>query len=405
MIKKLRVKFITLSMLTLFVLLSVILTSVNVLNYYAVIAEATDTLSLRANNRGVFPDFDNNDKPRDMSPETPYESRYFSVLLNENGDILQTNTGKIKAVDSGQAITYAEQVLKKDADSGFVNSYRFLRYSENNKTRILFLDCGRKLNAFYTFLYISIGIALVGYALFFFVILFFSGRIIRPVQESYEKQKRFITDAGHEIKTPLTIIQADADVLEMDVGENEWLADIQKQAKRLSGLTNDLVYLSRMEEAQDTMQMIEFPFSDVVSEAAASFQSLAQTQGKTFLCEVPPMLSFTGNEKAIHQLVSLLLDNALKYSPDNGTVSLTVEKQNKALQLSVFNTTADFIAKEQLSLLFERFYRTDPSRNSQTGGYGIGLSVAKAIVSAHNGKIQAKTEDGYSLKVIVTLPI
>ena len=254
-------------------------------------------------------------------------------------------------------------------------------------------------------MYISIGIALVGYALFFFVILFFSGRIIRPVQESYEKQKRFITDAGHEIKTPLTIIQADADVLEMDVGENEWLADIQKQAKRLSGLTNDLVYLSRMEEAQDTMQMIEFPFSDVVSEAAASFQSLAQTQGKTFLCEVPPMLSFTGNEKAIHQLVSLLLDNALKYSPDNGTVSLTVEKQNKALQLSVFNTTADFIAKEQLSLLFERFYRTDPSRNSQTGGYGIGLSVAKAIVSAHNGKIQAKTEDGYSLKVIVTLPI
>ncbi|MFQ9800920.1 MAG: sensor histidine kinase [Clostridia bacterium] len=184
--------------------------------------------------------------------------------------------------------------------------------------------------------------------------------------ESYEKQKQFITDAGHEIKTPLTIIKADTDVLEMDFGENEWLSDIRKQTVRLTSLTNDLVYLSRMEEAGDSMAMIEFPFSDVVGEAAASFQALAQTQGKEFQCDIQPMLSLNGNEKAIQQLVGILLDNALKYSPKNGMVSLKVWKQNRAVYLSVLNTTESPVQKDKLDLLFERFYRTDTSRNSQT---------------------------------------
>ena len=153
------------------------------------------------------------------------------------------------------------------------------------------------------------------------------------------------------------------------------------------------------------MQMIEFPFSDVVTETASSFQSLAQTQEKDFQCQIQPMLTLRGNEKAIGQLVSILLDNALKYSPVNGTVSLSVEKQNRTLYLIVYNTTVNEIVKENLPLLFDRFYRTDPSRNSQTGGYGIGLSVAKAIVTAHNGKIQATTEDGHSLQITAVFPI
>lgn len=152
------------------------------------------------------------------------------------------------------------------------------------------------------------------------------------------------------------------------------------------------------------MQMIEFPVSDIVSETAASFQSVAQTQEKTISCRIQSMVSFTGNEKAIRQLVSILLDNAIKYSPKGGSISVVLEKQKKALVLSVYNSTDYFIPKEKLSLLFERFYRLDPSRSSQSGGYGIGLSVAKAIVAAHNGKIRAKTQDGYSLEITVSLP-
>ena len=191
----------------------------------------------------------------------------------------------------------------------------------------------------------------------------------------------------------------------MDLGENEWLEDIQKQTQRLSALTNELVFLARMEESEAPISMIDFPFSETVSESASSFQALAQTQNKDFQCEIQPLLSLRGDERAIQQLVSILLDNALKYSPEGGTVRLTAQKQNKVLLLSVANTTENEISKEYLSLLFERFYRTDPSRSAQTGGCGIGLSVAKAIVEAHKGKIQAKTEDGHSLCITASFPI
>ncbi|MBC8543409.1 sensor histidine kinase [Bianquea renquensis] len=405
MIRKLRIKFIALSMAALFVLLAIILTSMNVINYRTVVAEADTTLLLLAKNGGVFPDFDGskkNDLPRDMSPETPYETRYFFVLLDGNGNVIQANTSRIKSIDTKQAIEYATQVLSDGKQDGFIDDYRYVTYAEENRIRITFLNCEQKLKFFYSFLMTSLWIALTGYLLFFAVVVFFSKKIMRPVAESYEKQKQFITDAGHEIKTPLTIIKADTDVLEMDFGENEWLSDIRKQTVRLTSLTNDLVYLSRMEEAGDSMAMIEFPFSDVVGEAAASFQALAQTQGKEFQCDIQPMLSLNGNEKAIQQLVGILLDNALKYSPKNGMVSLKVWKQNRAVYLSVLNTTESPVQKDKLDLLFERFYRTDTSRNSQTGGYGIGLSVAKAIVSAHSGRIQATTtEDGMSLRMTV----
>lgn len=398
MIKKLRLKFVALSMAALFALLAGIIAGMNVINYNAVVSEADGTLSLLARNGGVFPDFEGGGGkgglPPHMSPEAPYEARYFSVLLNEDGEVLQTDTGRIKAVDSEAAAAYANLVASRGEERGFVAHYRFLRTAEGTGARITFLDCGRQLDSFRTFLFASAGMGLAGYLLFFFVILFFSGKIIRPVAESYEKQKRFITDAGHEIKTPLTVIKADADVLEMDYGENEWLRDIQKQAVRLTALTNDLVSLSRMEEAKDALQRIEFPFSDVVEEAASSFQALAQTRGRPFRVNIQPMLSLTGDEKAIHQLVGILLDNALKYSPKNSAVSLTLERQGKNARLSVCNGTESLIPRERLPLLFERFYRMDPSRNSQTGGHGIGLSLAKAIVEAHGGRIQARSDNG-----------
>lgn len=404
MIKKVRSRFIVVSMTALFVLLAVILAGMNVMNYNSVITEADETLSLLTGNGGKFPDIGKEkpeNLPRNMSPEVPYEARYFSVLLNQKGELIQIDTRKIKAVDSEQAAEYAGLAVKKGQEKGFIEDYRYIKHSGAGGVKVTFLDCGRKMHSYRMFLSISIGMALAGYLLFFFVILIFSDRILKPVTESYEKQKRFITDAGHEIKTPLTIIKADADVLEMDYGENEWVADIQKQAKRLTTLTNDLVYLSRMEEQDHFIQMIEFPFSDIVSETAASFQSLAQTQGKGFECSVQPMLSLKGDEKAIAQLVGILLDNALKYSPEYGRVSLKLEKKNRSLQLSVYNTIEGTIAKEELSQLFERFYRRDASHNSQTGGYGIGLSLAKSIVTAHGGRIQAKSEDGHSLTIMV----
>lgn len=236
------------------------------------------------------------------------------------------------------------------------------------------------------------------------LLLLLSKRIVRPVAESYEKQKQFITDAGHELKTPLTIIGADADLAEMEWGENQWIQDIRRQTQRLTELTQDLIYLSRMEEEGLSLQSIDFPLSDVAEEMAHSFLPLAQNQGKRLEIAVQPMLSFRGDEKSIRQLCSILLDNALKYSPQEGELLFRLEKQGKNILLSVSNTTSQPIKKEELCHLFDRFYRTDPSHNSQTGGYGLGLSIARSIVTAHKGKIRAESPQESVLTIQVTLP-
>lgn len=410
MIKQLKIKLITLCMVSLFVLLAVTVAGMNAINYRSVISEADTVLELLGENMGTFPEFRDDGKgdignrlPPDMSPEIPYESRFFSVLFNSNEDIIQVETGRIASVDSSDAIDYAQEALANKSDKGFVEKFRFVKTAENDTVRVTFLDCGRKLDAFYAFLLASAGMALMGYIIVFFIIFFLSGRIIRPIAESYEKQKRFITDAGHEIKTPLTIINANADVLEMELGENECVADIQQQAKRLASLTNDLVCLARMEEDDSSLQMIEFPVSDLVQETAAAFRTPAQNRNIDFSLDIVPLLSMKGNAKAVAQLITLLMDNALKYTPDGGKISLSLAKQNKNTIITVFNTTREHISPQQLNKVFDRFYRTDSSRNSETGGHGIGLSVAKAIVKAHGGKINAVTEDGYSFTVTAIL--
>ena len=400
MIQKLRLKFVGLAMGLLFLVLTVIMGIVNLLNYRQVVSTADSTLELLTANGGRFPELPMGGRPSDpkFSPELPYESRYFSVLLDNSGNVTLVDTGKIKAVDTETAVEYAKDAWELGHASGFTGSYRYALNTHQNGSLVVFLDCGRSLSSARSFLWISLGISLAGFCIIFFLLFFLSARIVKPIAESYEKQRQFITDASHDLKTPITIIDADASVLELEVGENEWLADIQKQAKRLADLTNDLVFLSRMEEEDTHFQMIEFPLSDVIVETAQSYEALAISQEKTFTLQVEPLISFCGDEKAFRQLTSLLLDNALKYSSDNGVITLTLKKTDRSIRLSVYNTCAP-ISQEDLKHLFDRFYRTDKSRNSQTGGHGIGLSVAKAIVTAHKGTISAASADGHSLTI------
>ena len=408
MIKKLKSKFILLSSMAMLVLLSAIVCGMNIINYQNVIEDADQVLEILSENRGSFPEFDFDmefSRPKNMSPELPYESRYFSVLLSQNGNVIQVETSRIKAVSTEDAIQFSEKAFQKNQTDGFISSYRYHISEENDTVRITFLDCGRTLDAYNDFLFASILMALAGLALFIFVIAFFSEKILAPIAESYEKQKRFITDAGHEIKTPLTIINADLDVLSMDIEDNEWVDDIKRQTERLSTLTKNLVYLSKMEEDEHALNKIDFCFSDAVSESAESFHALALTQNKTLNCAIEPMLTLCGDENAIRQLVSILLENALKYSPANSTIDLKVQKRAKQIELSVHNVSEVSVPKEDLSQIFERFYRLDASRSSLTGGHGIGLSIAKAVALAHHGKIKASTTDGHSLEITVNLPI
>lgn len=409
MIRALRIKLVVAAMFSLAVVLAVILSVVAVVGYQRTARNADVTLSMLSENDGKFPEdlFSKGDFLREhpkISQELPYESRYFSVFLDGEGNVLSTNTGKIAAVDQETAVEFAKTVLSEGSVQGFLRDYRYIVYSVNAETHIIFLDCGRSMTMFRGMILISVGVSFAGLLAVALLLVFLSGRIVKPFSENYEKQKRFITDAGHELKTPLTIIDADAEVLEMDIGENEWLRDIQTQTKRLADLTNNLILLSRMEESQTRMEMIEFPLSDVAEETAEGFQALARTHGKTLICRIQPMISLRADEKALRQLISILLDNAVKYADEGGQIILTLEKQKTSVSLSVFNT-AQSVSRESLSHLFDRFYRADASRNSQTGGYGLGLSIAQAIVSAHKGKITASTQDERSLLITAVFPL
>lgn len=413
MIKKLQRKFVAVAMLSLFIVLLIIIGTVNILNYTRMADDAQRTINILKENDGSFPKPDM--KPghgkemfKGMSPEAPYESRYFSVLMDGSGNVSTIDTGKIAGTDTDEAAEYAEKVLECGRTSGFMGQYRFGVKDKDNGTLIIFLYCGRELSNFRAVLLISVGISFVGMLAVFLLLIFFSGRIVKPVSESYEKQKRFITDAGHEIKTPLTIIDADAELVGLDCGENEWLEDIRKQTKRLTALTNDLIYLAKMEEGQKNSTKIEFPLSDVVEETAESFRARAVNENKKLDIDIQPEITYCGDEKAIRQLVSILVDNAVKYSDGIKIISVKLEGQggtsklSKGFRLQVFNS-CEHIEPESVKHLFDRFYRAEQSRNSQTGGYGIGLSVAKAVVDAHKGKITADTADGKSLRITVVM--
>ncbi len=410
MIQKLKRRFILLSMSALLVLLAVLVTGMNLMNYNSVVKDADAVLEVLSQNKGQFPDFAPNltGRPGDkllpqFSPETPYESRYFSVSYDEAGNVVSIDVSRIYAVDREDALYLADQTK---GSRGFAGDYRYMATRELTGRRIIFLDCGRRLDAFEGFLLSSIFMSVVGYAVVFVVIFILSGKIIKPIAESYDKQKRFITDAGHEIKTPLTIINANADILEMELSQpNDSIRDIKEQTKRLKSLTEDLVMLSRMEETEQSLAKIPFPVSEVVEETVSPFGNLAKKENKCLCSHIEPMLTLNGNEKAIRQLVSILLENACKYSEEGGSITLTLVKQNRWIILTVSNTVSQSISPEQLKNVFERFYRMDGSRNSETGGHGIGLSIARAIVTAHDGKIKATADDGQSFVVTASFPI
>ncbi len=426
MIRRLRKKLILAAVAAVFLVLLLLIGSINALNYRSLLREADATLEILAQNKGFFPrqmfrppelpgempdapPTGNRGDIPDMRPfgsgELAYQSRYFTVWFDTEGSVTRSNTENIAFLTEEEAVQLAKNVCSKGSEKGFAGRFRYCRTLSEGETMLIFLLCDRELGTFRTFLYASIGISLAGVLAAFLLLLLFSGRIVRPIAESYEKQKRFITDAGHELKTPITIIQADADVLESEMAEeSEWIADIRRQTHRLTELTADLIFLSKMEEDDPSIRMQDFSLSELVEETAHSFQAPALSQGKRFRSSVAPDVHMTGDDRAIAKLVSVLMDNAMKYSPTGGSVALTLERAGRNALLTVKNSALP-MEKGNADHLFERFARGDSSRNSESGGFGLGLSIAKAVTEAHRGKIHAESEDGASLTVTAELPL
>ena len=407
MIRRLRFRLIAACMLSLMLVLAVIMCILNVVNYRGIVQDADSVLTLLKENSGQFPrlqeSFDwENDGPRYKSPELPFEIRFFSVLLSESGGIESTDMVQIAAIDGDTVAEYARRAFESGKERGFVEDYRFIRYGDAEGVHIIFLDHGRVLAGHRSVLINSILISLGGLLAVFLLIVALSGRIMKPFAENYEKQRLFVTDAGHEIKTPITIIDAAAEVLEMEYGESEWLQGIRQQTKRLGALTGDLIRLARMEECE-ALPAVEFPLSELVEEASCAFQPMARSRFRELRILVQPDISWKGHADSIRQLVSILTDNALKYSPEGSAILMQLEKKNRCVILRVENESLQPLDREQLDRMFDRFYRGDASRSSRTQGYGIGLSIAKAIVNSHKGKISACAEAN-RLIITVTLP-
>jgi len=275
-------------------------------------------------------DINENDlKRHGISPESQFDTRYFTVTINSKGDVENIDTSKIASVSSENAAQYAKKLWKSgkkgDGKNGFSESFKYMTVGEGGSTMYIFLSCQRELSTIRTYVLASVGISVFGLAVVFVMIYFFSGKILKPVSESYEKQKRFITDASHEIKTPLTIIDANTEVIEMMEGENEWTSSTRKQVARLTSLTEKLVFLSRMDEEATKLEMLEFSLSDAILDTAEPFKAVAGTKGKKLTIDVTDKILYTGDEKTIRQLISILLDNAIKYS---GCSSASFENGN-----------------------------------------------------------------------------
>ena len=406
MVEKLRKKFILISVSAVFVVVFIIALSSNLANYAQIERNTDELLGVLVENDGYFPKKVNHDfefkLPPKMSPEAPFSTRFFTVKTDNQGNIFEVDTGKISAASNEQALNYANNVLNSKKTSGFIDDYKYKIANKEYGLFIVFVDVGRDLQIFYSFLRSSLIIGLIGIVAVFIIVLIFSKRAIAPIAESYEKQKQFITDAGHELKTPLTIISTNTDVLEIENGENQWTKSIHNQVLRLSNLVESLVSLTRMDEEKNQLTKKNFSLSDLVLGTAEQFQELSKSYDKDLVLNIEKGISYYGDEQSIILLTSILLDNALKYALKGSSISISLNKLGKHYILQTINQ-ADDLNVGSYDIFFERFYRSNSSRNSKSGGYGIGLSLAKSIVLKHKGKIKAESIDGKTIIFSVQL--
>ncbi len=413
MLKKLQLKFIVITMFALGSLMLVQNLTVNAISIYQKDVKLKEILQVITANNGVLPkDYDNSAKEQmedifnpfgkfEITLETPYSTRYFVVELTGNV-VTKISTENIAAVDDRKALEYAAHIYGSEPGYGTVDAYRYLYTRNGDKGMMVFLYFRNEAREIATLFSISLTVSVVTLFVLLAIIYLLSKNAMKPVAESINKQKQFITDAGHELKTPLTIISADAEVLEMCQGENEWITSIKNQTSRMNVLVKNLVELTKLNEAQDTSERTNFSLSDAVIETACDFESRAKINEQTMIFSVSSGIRYFGNEAEIRQLVSILCDNAIKYTNNGGTIKISLYKSGTNTYLDVFNTT-EYVNPSSVSKLFDRFYRGDSSRSRETGGYGIGLSIASAIVDRHKGKIKAIANGTKEITFRVTL--
>ncbi len=344
------------------------------------------------------PDKSDNQPPGQRSD---YElSTFYSVTFSADGTVLSVFDGE-KTVSSDDNLTeLARQILSEGASTGRTGNLSYVVAKKDGYTLVAFLDNTVSEAGLQTMMRNALLVGFASLVAMFFISVFLARRIIHPLEESDKQQKQFISDASHELKTPIAVIDANAEILSRELGHNEWLSNIQYESNRMGELVKQLLDLSSAESREVPRE--ELDFSHVVTGESLVFETFAFENGKILQSNIEEGISITGNKNQLTQVISVLLDNALRHST-GAQIELSLKKQGHNAVLSVSNEGEE-ISQEKLEHLFERFYRVDDVRNSEDNHYGLGLSIAQAVVQKHGGTIGASCSDG-KVTFTVRLPI
>ncbi len=394
MIRNLRRRFILISAASIFVVFFGIFLLILIFSRVQM-NRTMDTLTdAISSNDGVFPKFDPLEKrPPSQFPysdvitaETQFSTRFFTVWLDDRQEIDRVNIDSISSISESEVENYVKRAVKERAERGWIADYRYKVVRTDTGSTMVFVNGAMNQNVTNRLLFTAFLVLLGSAVLILGLTIIISKRAVRPIADSYEKQKQFITDANHELKTPLTLILSNLDIVESEVGKNEWLDDIRSEGERMGLLINQMVTLSRMAESDTPLECTAFDLSGAVTDTVSEFQSLAAERNKTLTAALEPRVTYCGDEALIRRLTAILLDNALKYCDPGGRIQVTLSQRRHPV-LTVENTYAE-VGTLELDRLFDRFYRADKARTF-SGSFGVGLSIAQSIAKKHRGSITA----------------
>ncbi len=330
----------------------------------------------------------------DESQDFQYSTRYFAVIYDETGSVTDVIINHISTVDEKEAVSFAEKVKDSFFSFGSSGLYFYKRASLDSDTIVVFLDSRNQVATNSRLLYTSLIVLGLGLIIVFFIMNHMSYQIIQPEIENVRRQEQFITNASHELKTPLAVIRANTEVEQMLHGEDEWNQSTLKQIDRMTGLIQNLVLICRAQEKSEDSQAILVNASKVFEETVKTYIPVATQDGKSLTYNISPDLMILGEESEIRQLITLLLDNAIKYCDEKGQIQVNCSVKGRSpIRLTVSNSYAEG-ANVNYDRFFDRFYRQDESRNIDRGGFGIGLSIAESLVQKYRGTLNASWKDG-----------
>jgi len=404
MFKKSVRRIVAVVMTSLLLFLAITVTVIYVASYYSIKSQNDEKLAdfVEAYSPSTGTGYPSSNWRSQRNIPTYEVTTFYSVCFNSDGNSFAVNNGTNGVYTSEEIVKIAKEAMASGQKKGTIGSLMYSIVNKDNRyTLVGFLDKTLTDDTLKTILVYSLISGGASMLVFFVVSLFVANWIVRPLKENDKKQRQFISDAGHELKTPVAIINANIDLLSREMGKNEWLSNIEYENERMSTLIKELLDLSHAESAETIMDVIDF--SHLVNGEELPFETLAFERGLNLQCETKDGLKVEGNPTQLKQLVSILLDNAIKHSSGGKDINVQLRQEHRNAVLSVSNS-AEEIPEGHLDRLFERFYRLDEARVSEDSHYGLGLAIAKAITAAHHGTIDVVSKHGL-ITFTVALPL